>query len=58
MRKKGRGKEEGEGKRGMGGGREEGRQDIKLKNGRVGNEIKLVATLYTPADQLNGFPAI
>ena len=25
-----------------------GREEIKLKNRRVGKEIKLVATLYTP----------
>ena len=29
-------------------GREKGRIKLKLKNGRVGKQIKLVATLYTP----------
>ena len=34
----------------MNGRRREGKKkEIKLKNGRVGKEIKLVATLYTPA---------
>ena len=39
-REKNRGRKEG------GRGREEGLQEIKLKNGRVGKEIRLVATLY------------
>ena len=42
----GKGKKIGKGERIGKGGREEGLQEIKLKNGRVGKEIRLVATLY------------
>ena len=46
--RKGEGRGEGNGKRGKGMEREELRNgEIKLKNGRVGKEIKKVAT-YTP----------
>ena len=44
--KKGRGREE-EGRRE--GKKERGKKGNKLKNGRAGKEIKIVATLYTPA---------